>query len=272
MNPKPALALAAVSMAAAVVLTTRAESATITYVFDCCTVPPHAAPHTPLGPAGPFGALTLSDSLVDPNRVDISLSINPLAPWHVGFLDRFYLNFDSDPDDPAVPDDPDFLTDHLFRLVVPDTPATGAANTPFTAAQVIGNVSYAKGATSTNFANFIFDFVGNPEDDESQAFDASISLYDRSAAPDTPVDLDVSMFDLTGVLAGTQQLPVYAAYRTFAVPKDKCDSWGEFWAFATRKETPGPDDNKVPDSGGTLLLLAGSLLGLAALATGKAKK
>lgn len=270
MNPKPALALAAVSMAAAFALTTRAESATITYVFDYYTVPPHAAPHTPVGPAGPFGALTLSDSLVDPNRVDISLSINPLAPWDVGYLDRFYLNFDSDPDDPAVPNDADFLTSHLFRLVAPDTPATGAANTPFTSAQIIGNVSYTKGTTSTNFANFIFDFVGNPEDNKSQTFEASISLYNRSAAPDTPVDLDVSMFDLTSVLTRGQTLPVYAAYRTFDVPKDKCSGLGEFWAFATRKEVP--DDNKVPDSGGTFLLLSGSLLGLAALAAGKAKK
>ena len=79
-------------MACSLVISSRAEASSITFVFDYYTVPPHVAPHTPI-PGGPFGTLKLTDSSIDPNRVDIELVITPLAAYAGATLEQFYLNF-----------------------------------------------------------------------------------------------------------------------------------------------------------------------------------
>jgi len=100
--------IAAMSIAAAT-----AQAASVTFVFDYYTVPPHVAPHTPIA-GGPFGTLTLTDSVVDPNRVDINITAIPPAAYAGATLEQFYMNF-------ATP----FLTNHQFYLVAQSTAATG---------------------------------------------------------------------------------------------------------------------------------------------------
>jgi hypothetical protein len=103
--PGRTLVVAAAAVLAMLLPAAPAQADSITFVFDYYTIPPHVAPHTPI-PGGPFGTLTLTDSLVDPNRVDINLTITPLAAYATAPLEQFYLNF-------VTP----FLDNHLFRLV-----------------------------------------------------------------------------------------------------------------------------------------------------------
>ena len=231
-------------------MASRAQAASITFVFDYYTVPPHVAPHTPI-PGGPFGTLTLTDSAVDPNRVDIHLVATPPAAYAGAQLEQFYMNF-------VTP----FLTNHQFYLVDPTTPATGASNTPFTAGQLLGAVGYANGVATYNFANFIFDLNPNATSG-AKDFYGSLSLYNQLPSPDTPVNLDVSMFDL--VSGGTNTPPMYAGYRlnNFNVnPNDPNFPDGEFWAFAS---TPVP----IP---GALWLFGSGLAGLIGIGRWRMRK
>jgi hypothetical protein len=206
-----------------------AQAASVTFVFDYYTVPPHVAPHTPI-PGGPFGTLTLTDSVVDPNRVDINLVATPPAAYAGASFEQFYLNFQTP-----------FLTNHQFYLVGQATPATGPSSTPFTAGQLLGTVGYANGVSTFNFANFVFDLNPNATSG-ALTFAGSLSLYNELPSPDVPVNLDVSMFNLTS--AGTNTPPMYAAYRLNNFnpnPPDPNFPNGEFWAFASSTvAVPGP--------------------------------
>jgi len=73
-------------------------------------------------------------------------------------------------------------------------------------------------------------------------FAGSLSLYNQLPNPDVPVNLDVSMFDLTS--GGTNSPAMYAAYRlnNFNVNPDNPNfPDGEFWAFASSKP-PGEEN------------------------------
>lgn len=232
----------------------RAEADSITFLFDYYTLPPHVDPHTPIG-TGSYGTLTLSDSAVDPNRVDITLTATPLPAYATGSLEQFYINF-------ATP----FLTNHKFYLV-PVNAAAGPAssNTPYPT--TLGTVGYTNGVTNYNFANFVFDLNPNPTSG-ALTFTGSLALYDQLPNPDQVKNLDVGMFDLTS--GGTNSPPMYAGYRLTNVTTDNAlypnFPDGEFFAFASVKQTDGPIP--VPEPA-TLLLLGAAAAGAAASARRK---
>jgi hypothetical protein len=212
-------------LASVVLLPLTASADMVTFTFNYYTIPPHVAPHTPI-PGGPFGTLTLTDSVVDPNRVDIDLTIAPLPAYAAAQLEQFYINFQTP-----------FLTNHQFYLVDQSTAPTGASNDPFPGPD-LGTVGYASGVTTFDFADFVFDVRPNPTSG-AQTFAGSLSLYNQLPNPDVPVNLDVGMFNLTS--GGTNSPPMYAGYRTnnFNVnPNDPNFPDGEFWAFASIS-TPG---------------------------------
>ncbi len=77
----------------------------------------------------------------------------------------------------------------------------------------------------------------------------------RYPEPDVPVNLDVSMFDLTSSGDGTPAM--YAAYRlsNFNVnPNDPNNPDGEFWAFASSKPFVEEQGAATPLPGAILLM------------------
>jgi hypothetical protein len=68
----------------------KAEASSITFIFDCTILNTNPATCTP---GGPFGSLTLTDSIVDSNRVDVNVSLFSPAPAGATDIDKFFLNF-----------------------------------------------------------------------------------------------------------------------------------------------------------------------------------
>ena len=233
--------VAAALVALSVAVPSRAHAASISWAFDYYTVNPHVAPHPLQGP-GSFGTITLTDSTVDPNRVDIALTITPPAEYAGAGLEQFYLNFDFDPDVPASPNDPDFRTNHIFQLVDPISSAT------------LGSVGYANGGSTYNFANFVFDLNPNPTS-TALTFNGSLAVYNQLPNPDEQVNIDVSMFMIPAKTTGMQTANVWAAYRTHNGEQ----SAGEFWAFAT---STVPPVESVPEPT-TMVLVGVGLVGAA---------
>ncbi len=125
--------IAAMSVAAAT-----AQAASVTFVFDYGDTPPHTAGSPPV-PGGQYGTITLTDSLVDPNRIDISLTAVPPAAYNGALFERFLLNFDAS----LLP------ANRRAYFVDPATSATGNSSTPFTAAQTIGSVVFSNGTANS---------------------------------------------------------------------------------------------------------------------------
>ena len=70
----------------------RSEASTLTFTFDCTIF--NTTPATCGSPTGPFGTLTLTDSLINTNLVNIDLVIYSPPPAGVDGLDKFFLNYD----------------------------------------------------------------------------------------------------------------------------------------------------------------------------------
>jgi hypothetical protein len=209
-----------------------AQASTITFLFDCRIT--NTATST-CSPGGPFGTLTLTDSLVDPNRVDIDLA---LAPLFGDSLEKVYMNWV-----------PAFLTNHKFYLV-PQNAAPGvASNNPYPVK--LGTVLY--GDSVYSLGKFSFDINTSFPSQTGFIFQGSLALYNQVPAIDTPVNIDVANFIATS--GGTGTPPLYAAYRTNNCSQN-CNGYsGEFWAGAsTTVSEPA-----------TLLVLGVGLVGLGAL-------
>src|SRR5258708_36939263 len=81
----------AVVILASVLFTTTTHAGAITFTYDCAIVNA-----TTCTAGGPFGTLTLTDSIVDPNRVDLDLVLKApnLGAGATG-VNNFFLNYDN---------------------------------------------------------------------------------------------------------------------------------------------------------------------------------
>src|SRR5690348_2433344 len=88
-----ALAVGLGALGVSAIFATPAAAAAITFNYDCAIV--NATTCT--ASANPFGTLTLTDSLIDTNRVDVDVILNGAAilalnPSFTG-LNNFYVNY-----------------------------------------------------------------------------------------------------------------------------------------------------------------------------------
>jgi hypothetical protein len=92
LSRKVAFLSVAVAIAFALVAGGKAEASSITFIFDCTILNTTPATCTP---GGPFGSLTLTDSTVDANRVDVNVSLFSPTPAGATDIDKFFLNFNN---------------------------------------------------------------------------------------------------------------------------------------------------------------------------------
>jgi len=171
MRTHPGLNSLAAFVLAGFALAGRARADSITFTFDYYILPPHAGLQPPVGPGpGNYGSITISDSAVDPNRVDLSLTVLPLPAYAGGALEKFYLNFPTP-----------FKTNHQFYLVPVNAAPGVASNTPYPT--ILGSVGYVDGTTNFEFANFIFDLSVDPTS-TSLTFSGSLAFYNKLPNPD----------------------------------------------------------------------------------------
>jgi hypothetical protein len=218
--------LAALAAISAMAVSYTAHAASITFTYDRTIT---SGPT--LTPGGPFGTLTLTDSVVDPNRVDMDVVLNALnVDASVNGLNNFFVNY-SGSFSSATQD---------FKLVLQTDP-TGTFNGTAGSGTVNLNNQGPFGTT----VDILLDPAGSTP---SMTFSASLVLR-LNATGHAESNLDVSMFDLKDA-----NNLLYSAFNT--LPANHTFNYG-----ATTDTTNG-----VPDGGSTLILLSFGLLGLARLA------
>jgi len=221
---------------ACVAMTSRAQALTLT--FDCQIVSSLTPDNCVLGGTGPganpsFGTLTLTDSVIDPNRVDISWNLTP--QWGTN-ISRVLLNYNAA-----------FPTNHSILLVDQSAPAGSTTNISGTT-HTFGNNTQSIGTT------YGFDIRVNEAAGGGLTFAGSLALRNDIGGAFVNLDANTS-FSATSTNGSGATPPLYAAYTTFqpgTVPPGWTTSNGtEFWAGATVIPEPG-----------TALLLAMGLAGL----------
>jgi hypothetical protein len=220
----------------------QAQADTVTFNFNC-----QVTPHAPGGvcvPGGSFGTVTLTDSIVDPNRVDISAQLTP------GFgqtLERLLLNFTGT------------LPPQNKLVMVSQMAPAGSQGPTVGSAQICNNCQV--------LGQFDFDVRLSPQPPPNLTFSGSLALFDTNPPPDQEVNLDVSNFNVATVptAASPGMPPLFAGYRTNVDTLGLGGKEGEFWAG-----TPGtPPSVSEPVS---LFLLGAGLVGVASVAGRAAKR
>jgi hypothetical protein len=212
--------------------------AIITFTYDCVVA---SATSCPTG-GGPFGTITLTDSTVDTNRVDISIVLNgpkilALEPLFTG-LDNFFLNYTG-----VIP------SNTTFKMVLTTDPA-GSFNS--NGGDVNVNLN-SQGPKSTTL-DFRLDPAGSVP---SLTFAASLGLF-STASGHAETNLDASMFN-----SKDANSLLFSAFNT--LPSNHTFNGGALTVTASTTPTV-----TVPEPL-TLSLFGAGLAGMAAVRRRKAK-
>jgi hypothetical protein len=186
------------------------QAAQIVFTLDCRVVDASTCTS-----AGPFGTLTLTDSVIDPTRVDLDLVITTPTSATFQGIDEFFLNFDT----VTGPS----LTGRQFRVVPVSTPAGNNGTTFVTLTATTSYSSDSLGPPSTANTLDLSINPSNPPASPITTFTGSLLLRTSASGGinTTQWNLDASMFDLVsptsllyaaveGVPAGPNQLEVGA--------------------------------------------------------------
>lgn len=228
-RPVASLLSAAAALAIALVPSV-AGAASITLVFTCQVVSSLTPDNCIEGGTGPgananFGTLTLTDSVIDPNRVDITWTMTP--QWGTN-IERVLLNYNG-----SVP------TNHSLLLV--DQAAAAGSTTNITGTtHIIGNSGQPVGST------YQFDIRVNESASSpggiGLTFAGSLAL--RNDIGGAFVDLSIASFLATSNNLNGATPPLYAFYSTAqpgTVPAGWTTSNGtEFWGGVSSLAVPVP--------------------------------
>jgi hypothetical protein len=216
-----------------------ASAHALTFVFTCQVVTsltPDQCVEGGSGPgdAGPFGTLTLTDSAIDSNRVDIKWTMTP--QWGTD-IERVLLNWAGPPAFPLTAPD---------LYVVAQNAAAGSTTNITGVTRIIGSNGQPSGTT------YQFDIRVNEAAGGLLTFEGSLYLTLGNGA--TIVDLAPESFLATSNNLSSATPPLYALYRTrqpgTVTPGWTTSSGTEFWAGVTSVPEPA-----------SLLLLGAGLLG-----------
>jgi len=218
---------ALLGIVAIVALPNPAQAASITFTFTCQVVASATPDNCFEGGTGPganpnFGTLTLSDSAIDSNRVDITWNMTP--QWGTD-ISRVLLNWAGPPSFPISAAD--------LYLVDQAAPAGSTTNIPGTT-HIIGNNGQTQGNT------YRFDIRLGEGSGGGLSFAASLYLTSGNGA--NIIDLSPSSFFTTSDNLNGATPPLFALYTTFqpgTVPPGWTTSSGtEFWAGASGVPVP----------------------------------
>jgi hypothetical protein len=216
---KKSAALPAACGILAIAIPTLAQAASLTFTFTCQVVTSLLPDQCVEGGSGPganpnFGTLTFTDSVVDPNRVDISWNMTP--QWGTN-IEKVLLNYNTGGGS--------FPTNHSLFLVDQSAPAGSTTNLPGATA-LFGNNGQPQGST------YQFDIRLGEGSGGGLTFSGSLAL--RNNIGGAFVDLSTTSF-----LAASNNLngavPVLYALYTTAQPGTVPPGWTtssgtEFWA------------------------------------------